>query len=140
MISQKELRLKRRQLAEDSRQYGHVMQSIDVTPAVVAGQAAGITNPPKAAWRSRGFLAQLFRDRISGHMRLSIQKTTLQNNGNWDEGITWEQLMTIKDQCGYGRIWAVEVFPSNADVVNVASMRHLWLLDTVPSYGWSRDR
>lgn len=33
---------------------------------------------------------------------------------------------------------AGEVFPAESDVVNVANMRHLWLLREPPPFGWRR--
>lgn len=50
--------------------------------------------------------------------------------------ITWDQLQTIKSELGFGDWYAVEVYPANADLVNDANMRHLWMLETRLSIGW----
>ena len=60
-------------------------------------------------------------------VRLSINRTTLGANGRWDENITWDDLQRLKREAGYGDKDAVEVFPADVDVVNVANMRHLWV-------------
>lgn len=91
-------------------------------------------NPPIKAWASRHFLAQLFVDK--GNLRLSICRTEIQNDGNWKDGITWDELQRVKTACGYGDDWAVEIYPPDANVINVANIRHLWILPTAPEYGW----
>ena len=55
------------------------------------------------------------------------------------EGITWDELMECKRQAGHGDRWAVEVHPPDSQIVNAANMRHLWLLDEAPPYGWSDE-
>lgn len=96
-------------------------------------------SPPSLleAWRSRDFLAQVFRDPHG--VRVSINRTMLdRNTGRWDENISWDELMLVKRQIGFGDRWAYEVFPPDKKVVNVANMRHLWIPDAEPSFGWNR--
>ena len=86
-------------------------------------------------WRSREFLAQL-----CGHEalpRLSVARTSLTGD-RWTDGITWDELQRVKRECGFGARWAVECYPADGDVVDVANMRHLWLLDEPPAFGWRR--
>jgi hypothetical protein len=33
---------------------------------------------------------------------------------------------------------AVEVYPKDSDIVNVANMRHLWLVDDKTNIGWRK--
>lgn len=77
--------------------------------------------------RSRFFLIQLFRE-IVGIVRISVNRTLRDANNQWKDGITWDELQQIKQQCGYGDREAVEIFPPDRDVVNVANLRHLWVL------------
>lgn len=79
-------------------------------------------------FRSRTFLVQEFAAEAPAIVRLSINRTALTNDGEWQQDITWEELQRLKREAGYGEFDAVEVFPSDADVVNVANMRHLWVL------------
>ena len=56
----------------------------------------------------------------------------------WDDGISWDQIQEIKSLVGYGDKWAVECFPPDQEVVNVANMRHIWILNNPPEYGWHK--
>ncbi len=91
---------------------------------------------PVQVWRSKGFLAQEYIDK--GFSRLSVMRTEFAPNGRMREGITWEELMRLKAQCGYSGAWAVEVFPPDEAVVNVQNMRHLFILPDPPAYGWHK--
>lgn len=93
---------------------------------------------PVKAWRSNRYLAHLYHDR--GFVRLSINRADMTPAGKWDDGLTWDEMMAVKDECGFGECWAVEVYPPNSEVVNVANMRHLWLFTEAPAYGWRKER
>ncbi len=87
--------------------------------------------------RSRTFIVQVFVEK--GFTRLSV------NRADWDErqnrfreDITWDDLQRIKREAGYGDMCAVELFPPDDEVVNVANMRHLWLVPS-PIFMW-RDK
>lgn len=88
-------------------------------------------------WISREALVQVFNE-ANGVQRLSINSTSVQPNGQWKEGFTWDELQDIKRQVGRGDRWAVEIYPSDQEIVNVANMRHLWLLPEPPSFGWRK--
>ena len=86
--------------------------------------------------RSRTHLVQLFEER-GGVIRMSVQRT------EWDErqnrlrdDISWDDLQRLKAEAGYGDRWAVEIFPADRSIVNVANMRHLWLLPEPPAFAW----
>ena len=88
-------------------------------------------------WRSRYFLAQVFKE--PNGWRISINRTTIdRRTGRWHDDITWDELMLIKRQIAYGDRWAYEVYPPDKKVVNVANMRHLWIPDSEPEFGWNR--
>lgn len=78
-------------------------------------------------FKSRELLVQEFfeGDEI---VRLSVNVVRVGSNGRWEDGISWEDLQAVKDELGYAGRDAVEVFPAQADLVNVANMRHLWVL------------
>lgn len=94
-----------------------------------------IPNPPKRVWRSSKFLVQEYTAPEPALVRLSINKAET-DGVDWIDGITWEDLQTIKASCGYGDRDAVEVFPADADVVNCANMRHLWILRDPLAFAW----
>ena len=85
-------------------------------------------------WRSRRYLVQVYRQ--GDHERLSVCMTAIKG-GRWEDGLTWDDLQDIKRECGRGDRWAVECYPPDADIVNVANMRHLFLLDARPPFGWA---
>lgn len=99
--------------------------------------AAVLNHPrkPLEMWRSRTFLAQIFRE-PSGHLRVTVNRCELADQGAWRADITWDELQKIKRDIGLGDHWAVEVYPPDAEIVNVGNMRHLWLLRDEPSFGW----
>jgi len=70
-------------------------------------------------------------------VRLTICQTK-RKNGKWLDGITWEQLQQIKSEIGYSNKCAVEVFPEDENVVNIANMRHLFVLPERPSFAWAK--
>lgn len=87
-------------------------------------------------WRSRNFLVQVFHE-SQGATRLSVCRTTMnQSTGRWEDGISWDDLQRLKRECGRGQLDAVEVYPADRDVVNVANMRHLWVLNDPLSFAW----
>ena len=93
---------------------------------------------PIAAWRSNRFLVQLFNE--AGAQRISINRAAIdETTGRWLDGITWDEIQAIKRQIGFGDRYAVELYPADADVVNVANMRHIWLVDA-PAFAWRRAR
>lgn len=78
-------------------------------------------------WRSSLYLVQLHYAPES-HLRVSVCRTVLTPDGySWQDGISWDELQSIKRQVGLGDRDAFEVYPADRDVVNVANMRHLWV-------------
>jgi hypothetical protein len=88
-------------------------------------------------WRHSKFLVQVHVEQ-DGILRLSINKTTLNKNGDWNEGITWEELQDIRNAVGFSERDAVEVFPAKNDTVNVANLRHLWIMPEPLAFAWRR--
>ena len=89
------------------------------------------------AWRSRRFVVQLYEE--PNGTRLSVQRSTdsdpVRVVGR-ERPLNWDELMDAKREAGFGDRWAVEIYPPDAQVVNVCPMRHLWLLSAPPDYGW----
>ena len=124
-------RAQRRQLERNNAKLPEHLQSIprDQWPA---------NAPPTImrVFRSRDFLVQEYEP-PSAHViaRLSICRTSISGN-LWKDGITWDELQRIKNEVGYGDADAVEIYPADGDVVNVANMRHLWVMDAPVSFAW----
>jgi hypothetical protein len=93
---------------------------------------------PVQAWRSRKYLVQLWDESHGYHgmMRLSVCRVKQNASGRWQDGLTWDELQAIKREIGYGDWYAIEVYPRDEDIVNVANFRHLWLLPVPLPIGW----
>lgn len=95
--------------------------------------------PPKLlrALRSRTYMVQVFNEGHAGVLvRLSVNRTAIEPKGGWLQDIPWEDLQRLKREAGYGDFDAAEVYPRDADVVNVANMRHLWVLAQPLQFAW----
>lgn len=114
-------------LRRENARFGRRFVDIDVTGTTAT-----------RALRNRDWLIQFFDD--NGIIRLSICRAKLDPTGTrWADGITWDELQWLKAEAGFADSWAVEVFPPDDQVVNVANMRHLWVLPGAPDYGWGRS-
>lgn len=99
---------------------------------------AGASKKPYAVLRSRLFLVQCYAEH-DGISRLSVARTIIEpTTGRWKDGISWEELQDIKRQVGLGDYMAVEIYPADKDIVNVANMRHLWVLRDPLPFGWKK--
>lgn len=92
---------------------------------------------PEEVWLSRDYLLMVYRD--GAYQRLSVVRTVTDPTGRFAGEIPWEDLQRLKRECGRGDCWAVEVFPADAEVVNIQNMRHLFLLPGPPEYGWRAE-
>ena len=92
---------------------------------------------PVEVWLSGDFLAQVYPE-IEGACRVTVCRSRKDDNDEWLADVTWEELMRVKREIGCGETWAVEVFPADPHKVDVANMRHLWLLPEPPPYAWTR--
>lgn len=89
--------------------------------------------------RSRDFLVQIYSARAPAMVRISVNRTDLSGD-RWSDGITWDELQRIKAECGYALHDAVEIYPDARDVVNVANMRHLWVMGEPLPFAWRARR
>lgn len=86
-------------------------------------------------WRSQGFLVQIVEE-PNGYERMTVCRST-HNETSWDDLITWDELMDLKRECGRGDKDALEVYPADRDVVNVANMRHLFFPPEPVAFKWT---
>jgi hypothetical protein len=98
------------------------------------------TNPIKV-WKSDDYLVQLYKDE-DGTERLSINSCWYKLNGfnspTWKDNLTWDELQSIKNSIGYENKWLVECYPPIGNVVNIANIRHLFVLDEKPTYAFKK--
>lgn len=121
----------RRQLARDNAK-------LSVTLREIPRQEWPRRNlPPNLlrVWRSRDFLVQEFPAFDPAMVRLSVNRTVTDGN-RWQDNIAWDDLQRLKRECGYGDRDAIEIFPADVDTVNVANMRHLWILKDPHPLTW----
>lgn len=98
----------------------------------IAGRA------PLRVLASRKFLVMVYAEEHA-LCRISVCRTTLERDGRWTDGISWDELQELKRQVGLGDAMAVEVYPPDADIVNVANVRHLFVIDAaLAPFAWRR--
>lgn len=126
-------RAQRRQLKRDNAQQPTFLREVprEQWPTMAA--------PPLRVLRSRDFLVQEYAATPPASVRLSVCRTTLSGD-RWQDGITWDDLQRLKRECGYGNADAIEIFPSDTDIVNVANMRHLWVMLEPVVCAWRQDK
>ena len=81
---------------------------------------------PLKVWQSKDYLAVLYEQRIDGQRRLTVNSTrrkqvpvTRKANGyDWRDGITWDELQRIKNECLGEDVWCVEVYPAQDKLVD----------------------
>jgi hypothetical protein len=134
--AREEIRLKQKYLREQNRLWPDYL--VTVAPSDVERIAINLEMDlrPDLMLRSRHFVVQIFhRDDAT---RLSINRTMINSKGDWLDGITWDDLMAVKSQAGYGDMDAIEIYPRNSDIINVANIRHLWIPKVPPSFIWRK--
>lgn len=109
-----------------------------IPPGLAAANPHKTGSLPLQCWRSRRFLVVLWIE-LNGARRLSVMRTEFGKDGRQLDGITWDELQRLKGEAGFDDVCAVEIYPPAGDVVNVANMRHLFLLDQPPSFMWSKS-
>lgn len=92
---------------------------------------------PSRIWVSRKFMVQEYPE-ADDIIRLSVSRVKLLGTMRFADGIEWETLQAIKNEVGYSDRDAVEVYPMAGHVVNVANMRHLWVLPYEIPFAWRK--
>ena len=128
-------RQQRRQLEHENLLWPETLQQVPPDqwpPSILPSSSL-----PTEAWRSRYFLVQVFPEKDAIE-RLSVCRTS-HNGKSWEDQISWDELQRLKAECGRGEKFAVEIFPADRDVVNVANMRHLWIMPAPLPFGWTKE-
>ena len=122
-MKRSQLKLIRREMARTNRQRPEVLTPLPREMWPEHGDPNVF-----AVFVSRRYLAQLFEEE-DGVVRVSVCRTELNEAGTgWRDNLSWDELMEVKRQVGLGENYAVEVLPPDKDIVNVANMRHFWVL------------
>ncbi len=132
-----EIRAKRAFLRQENAKYPDTLVCLPKNQWP-AGYGVSLKTETLEVWRSNRFLVQVVQEKHKQSVRLSVNRAELNAKGDsFQDGITWDELMQIKAQCGRADHWAVEVYPPDSQTVNVANMRHLWLLSEPPAFAWT---
>lgn len=122
-------REQRREMARESARWPAALKEIP------RSEWPNPSGPQLRVLRSHSYLVQEFGGDGPVLVRLSINITSM-DGARWADGISWEDLQRLKAEAGYALHDAVEVFPSVMDVVNVANMRHLWVMRDKLPFAW----
>lgn len=131
-MSSREFSVRAAYLSKENRKYGLRMERIPESAIPVDAYPG--KNPPVQVWRSMFHLAQVFKEEHG--FRISICRTMIDRSGEWLQGIDWDEIQSIKSQLGFGDQFAIEVYPEDSRVVNVANMRHIWVLSSRLDFAW----
>lgn len=108
-------------------------------PAPKSSWPTSCPDPARVAvFVSSKFLVQVFEGPVA--IRLSVNRVKRKASGKWRDEITWDELMQIKRDIGMGDRFAVEIYPEDEHIVNVANMRHLWVLPEALPFGWRNKK
>lgn len=70
-------------------------------------------------WESKLYKVYAFND--GGSIRLDIERKDKK------DGIGWDALQQIKNDCGFKDQDAIEFYPKDSDVINTGNLRHLYV-------------
>ena len=135
-MNSKQLKIARKQMAIENKRWPKDPISLPVSSWPKVDEPNG--DARFAVYRSSDFLIQLFHVKSPSQamVRMTVNRTTLGMDGDWKGDITWDELQALKHWIGYGDLWAIEIYPPADSTVDVANMRHLWLLYEAPDFGW----
>jgi hypothetical protein len=139
-------RKERRQVKAEQKRHAERMPQA-LTPVPEREWPSHIQPRPIKVWRSSKYLVQVydeprpgdFAKQYRGLLRMSVNRSQIGVNGRWKDGLTWDELQSIKSEIGLGDWYGVEVYPRDGDVVNDANIRHIWLIPFPLLIGWRRE-
>ena len=132
-MNRKQIRYAQNWVKNENKKYPPLLKEI---PRESWPDVPEMRHRPMKVLRSRSFICQVFEE--GENIRLTFSRTEIDNNGEWRHDITWDDLQYLKQQAGYRDYLAVEVFPKDEDYVNVANMRHLWIVPGL-DVGWKKN-
>ena len=128
-------REQRRQLKQDNKKWPTYL--LEIPESQWPQRQSTFKSGPTRVWRSSRFAVQAYPADAPAIVRLTVNRTEIAGD-RWSAEISWDELQQIKNEAGYGDWTAVEIFPPDCEIVNVANMRHLWILPSLPEYAWRR--
>lgn len=142
MPTKTEIRRLQKALQTENRDWADRMREVPMAQWSPAMQAAALSldasSVPMRTWRSTRFIAVLYDEGPKKPHRLTVNRAAIDSTGQFVDGLTWDELMQVKRECGFDKRDALELYPSDASVVNVSNMRHLWILEMTSRLNWNR--
>jgi len=127
---------RRRQIAEQHKYADSLPEDLTLARSDPEAIKDASGARPFAIYRSRYYLVQMFAEADPNIIRLSICRSKIGQDGRWLDGLSWDELQSIKSAVGYGDFQAFEVYPADSKVIDVANMRHLWVMQQPIPLGW----
>lgn len=87
------------------------------------------------AYVSKKYFVQLYQEK-NKPLRISIIKNKVNADLKWEDGLTWDEIQNIKNEIGFENNDCVEIYPAQQNVVNVANMRHIWVMNDPLPFSW----
>jgi len=124
-----------REMARENAKYGRELVKIEYAdwPENVKNYDGPLK--PIAAWRNARFFVQVCEE-PNGAVRISVNRTQIDETYNMVAGITWDELYIIKNEIGYADKDCIEIYPAESTLVNVANIRHLFVLNEPHPFNW----
>lgn len=117
-FNRRQKRALQRKFERDSKSWPEELKLVD-SGDLPEGEHAGLIE----LWRSSTFLVQV-HEHNEAVLRVS---TATVDKQKIPDRLPWPVLQRLKREIGRGDWEAVEIFPADADQVNVDDMRHLWV-------------
>jgi hypothetical protein len=133
-LSFRPTRQQRRRAKAENKRWPEALVRAEMSEIDRAYSGVPRERQPVEVWRSREFLVQVFQEK-DGIERLSVLRTE-HDGDDFIDGIAWGDLQRLKRECGRGGKDAIEIFPADVDVVNIANIRHLWVLPEPLPMAW----
>jgi len=134
--NQKEKKVALKELRKHIQKESSVFPLNEFVSIALPERYEGNPQAPIEVYRSRNYLVQVYREK--NLIRLSVNRTDIDDNGEWLDGISWDTLQQIKNKLGYADKDAIEAYPKESDVINVANIRHLFIMDEPVSFMWRK--
>jgi hypothetical protein len=100
------------------------------------------------AWESQAYLVQHYRaapfngiacTRLSASWFPVVKEKQWAAGWLWPDPLSWSQIQAIKREV-LGDLFAVEIYPPDEDVVDLANTRHLFVFAEPLALGWALHR
>lgn len=80
-----------------------------------------------SVWRNKKYTVMVWN--VPAGKKITISRNEWDSHTcRYKDGITWDEIMEIKRGVGFGNQNAVEFYPPDNEVINIANVRHIWIL------------